>query len=252
MMQKVARRRTRTHAWDVATILLQIIRNLQFVKLGGDPKVGKEQNHQTFQQKIDRSTMGQLARDLVEERHTQSFAQGIEYLLRKHQDGLRENDRHDSRVVDPQRHERRTARNDLSTHRPLRILHRYLPLGLSYCNHPRNHSQKQQHQSNTVENGKPRFGSRRREKHFIHRLQCLRHPRHNANRNDQRNAITNPPLRYLLTQPHQQECSGGEDHSCLDAIPPNIIRLHQDTLKTGQNLLRILPANGHDKALPNA
>ena len=94
-------------------------------------------------------------------------------LLRKHQNGLRENDRHDARVIDPQRHERSPAGINLATDRPLGILHRDLPLRLSDRDHARDDAGQQEHQCNGVGDVLA-FDPLAREEHVIHTLPSRR------------------------------------------------------------------------------
>ena len=43
--RKLRRRFPRTHAWDIATVFLQIIRDLRWLELRRDPEITEEENH---------------------------------------------------------------------------------------------------------------------------------------------------------------------------------------------------------------
>ena len=131
IVQIIARRLPRAHPRNVATVLLQIIRDLKFVELGCHPEIREEQNHQPVQRHVKNRPFSQRARDLAEELDVEALSQEQKDLLREHQNGLGKNDWHHTRVVDSQRHKRGAARIDFATYRPLRVLDRDLPLGLS-------------------------------------------------------------------------------------------------------------------------
>src|SRR5207253_262552 len=92
-----------THARNVAAVFLQIIRNLDFVELSGDPEIGEEKNHQAIQRKVKRIALAQVVVGEIFQK-TQAAVSGAKELKdfsRKHQDGLGKNDGHDPRIVDP-------------------------------------------------------------------------------------------------------------------------------------------------------
>ena len=61
---KRGRAKSGPHAGDVAAVLFQVIRDLQFIELGRHPEIGEEQNHQAEQSQIDRRARIQCPRDV--------------------------------------------------------------------------------------------------------------------------------------------------------------------------------------------
>src|SRR5579859_1202227 len=55
------------HTGNVAAVLLQIVCDLQFIELGGDPEIGKEQNHQSVDGEIEIGALDQQDRKAVTE-----------------------------------------------------------------------------------------------------------------------------------------------------------------------------------------
>ena len=143
-----------TNPGNVTAVLLEIIGDLQLVELRRHPEIREEQNHQRIDKNINEGAFGQRCGDF-HERLGKELAAGIlsarqgltreqEQLLREHQDRRGENDGHDARVIDSQRHERSAAGVDLTAHRPLSILNRHLALSLSDGDHARDHAHQQQ------------------------------------------------------------------------------------------------------------
>src|SRR5688572_7450033 len=48
----IARGLARTNARDVAAVLFQVVRNLDFIELGGDPEIREEENHRTVEREV--------------------------------------------------------------------------------------------------------------------------------------------------------------------------------------------------------
>src|SRR6516165_6132853 len=151
----IARSLTRTHARDISTILLQIVRNLQLVELSGDPEVREKEDHQSVNRQIKVRTLNQERRKTVakvgDEFRTRVAVVGqrsvhkFKELLWEHEDGLSEDDGHDAGIVDTQRHERSLALVNLSTDSALSVLDGHLALGLCNGNHTGNHTGQQQY-----------------------------------------------------------------------------------------------------------
>ena len=90
--------------------------------------------------------MRQAAEEILQERHVDMFAKPLEDRLRKHQDGLGEDDRHDAGIIDAQRHERRAAGIHLAPDRALGVLHGNFPLRLGDGDDAGDHHRQQQNQ----------------------------------------------------------------------------------------------------------
>src|SRR5438552_7139354 len=93
-----------------------------------------------------------------------------------------------------------------------------------------------------------------REEHVSKRHAGLRQARQNANRDHDRDPVAYAALGNLLAQPHKQHRSGGQDEYGLDSIKPNERRIveHQLAYALAKDSRRILPLDGHKKALAQA
>src|SRR5688500_16693648 len=96
-------------------------------------------------------SFGQIPPNFSQELHISDLTQFREDHSWEHKDGLSEDDRHYTSVIDAQRHKRTAPRIDLTANSALGVLDGDLPLGLRYRNDPGNHSRKEQHKPDRME-----------------------------------------------------------------------------------------------------
>src|SRR5204863_1499174 len=134
---------------------------------GGNPEIRKEQNHQGVQDIVNHMTAIQITPELFKNLDVIKLTEFKEDHGRKHQNRLSKNDGHDSGVIHAQGHERAAARIDLSSDRPLGVLHWNFSLRLRHGNDARYYGAEQEQKRNRMEDVESPFHSFRREKHDI-------------------------------------------------------------------------------------
>ena len=94
------------------------------------------------------------------------------------------------------------------------------------------------------------------EEHVSQRHRRLRKTRQNANSDHERYAVADAALGDLLAQPHQEHRPRSQHQQGLETVKPNVRILveHQPLRRVPlrEKLLRVLPANCHHHALPQA
>ncbi len=129
------------------------------------------------------------------------------------EDGLREDDRHDAGVIDLERQVLRLAAEDLAADDALGVLHGNLALRLRDGDDRRDHDEQEGHHEDEHERthlagligavaarheGAPRLDERGGQ------------ARHDADGDDERDAVADALVGDLITQPHEQHGAGGE------------------------------------------
>ena len=201
-------------------------------------------------------TFDEPACDLAQEFHLQNISRLQKEPLRKHEQRLGEDDRHDAGKIDTQRHKRSLPRINLAAHRTLRMLDWNLTLRLGDRNDAGNHRHQQRQHGDQVKDENVEIAPllRLAAEHIEQSLEGLRQTGDDADTDDQRYAVANAAFGNLLAQPHQQHGAGGDHNNGLDAVPPNVARAVHDELaaEIGVHSGRILPLHGHKESLTDA
>src|SRR5579862_5103628 len=126
----------------------------------------------------------------------------LEEFLRKHQDGLGENDRHNTGIVDAQRHKGGLTLIYFSPDGALGILNGDLALSLGNSDDTSDDARQEQNQRNSVADVKRsvRAGGTG-EEHVFKRDGGLRQAGKNANRDNKGNPIADTAVGDLFAQP---------------------------------------------------
>src|SRR5258708_40275081 len=95
-----------THGGEATAVLLQIVRDLCRLKLGGDPEIAEKENHRGENDVMQPSGRKHL-RDLPRGRTV--WKRPAHDLIWKQQECPGEDDRHDTGIIHFQRHELRIA-----------------------------------------------------------------------------------------------------------------------------------------------
>ena len=90
-----------------------------------------------------------------------------------------------------------------------------------------------------------------REEHSPDLQKSIRQSCKDSDRDHQGNTITNTSFGNLLTQPHQQKRSSGQNQDCLQSISPDIIRTEEDQVpgKAREERFGFLPTKRHKETL---
>ena len=105
--------------------------------------------------------------EVLQEFHIELRAGRLEQTLRKHQDGLCENNGHDPGKINAQRHERGLPGVNLASNSPLCVLHGYFALCLGYRDNPGNHADQQKDHGDSVKKVDLGFNATARAEHIF-------------------------------------------------------------------------------------
>ena len=204
----LGRRAPRADARDVRTVLLQVLGDVDRVELRRHPEEREEHDRHRVDHHVERSAgIAEVRRELVQARAR--LGELHENRGRDRDERLREDDRHDARVVHAKRHERLlhavgVAARDAAARR----VDRHLAHALRQHHRAHDDEDEEDHHDRKLGDRRGRLDAGKAEVTLPRANQRLRKTRGDVDHDDQRGTIADAERRNLVGEPHDEERRG--------------------------------------------
>ena len=252
----LCRRKTRTDAGQIRTILLEVLGDVDRIELRGNPEESKEHDERSVHEKVHRAAhIRKLHEEAAKPSHGAGCISGdvAGEEAGDLKDRLSEDDRHDARVVDTQRHERLLHAVGGATNRAAAG-------GVN-----RNLADTLSEQNRTHHHGK----SEEKEKHKLNRragcgyavvteiaLPCgedgFRKTGGDVDHDDQRRTVSDTERGDLVSNPHDEERGRGHTDNRHKLEAKTRIRHNLNATECGRKHFRMHKSRGNAPRLHNA
>src|SRR6185312_12711812 len=200
-----------TDARNEAAVLAHIVRNVVGTEDDRDIEVGEEDDCHHVQQHIERLRRSQPTkklRGIVDVFEREAEQRHVLQKQRRRQDGTRENDRHNTTGIDPERQVRRLRVGHAAANHALGVLHRDAPFRAldpadeTNDHHHHDHKSKDRDRCQTAPCASFEL--------VVEVTDPARQADDDTSEDQQRHAIADAALGNLLAQPHDEGGTGGE------------------------------------------
>ena len=196
-------------AGQIRAVFLQVLGDVDGVKLRSDPEEREEHDERGVDDEVQRRGVGEILREAVESSGKTSRRR-VGHLhderARNLNERLREDDGHDARVVDSQRHERLlhavgVAAADAATRR----VDGDLPDALREHHRAHDDEEEEDHENRKLGDGSRSLHARETEVTLPSLDESLRKARGDVDHDDERSAVADAEGRDLIGEPHDEE-----------------------------------------------
>src|SRR5262249_49786491 len=152
-------------------------------------------------------------------------------------------------------HEGGSAGDDLAADGALGVLHSDFALGLGHGDNAGDHPKEKEHHDDGVEEVEFGVHASRAGEHVAETLGGLGEPGHDADADDERDAVADAAFRDLFAEPHQEQRAGGQHKHGLNAVPPQRLAHRFGEQVPGEplkDIASVFPADGHHQTLDEA
>ena len=181
---------------------LEIVSDLNRLELRRHPEVAEEENHDAIENVMQPADCEEVCDLLGSPALRESH---VDDRGREEQDGLGENDRHDPRVVDLERHVLRLSAVYLASDDAFCVLDADFALGLGHGDDRRDDENQEQTQQDQHDRAHAGLGARGARNEGAPRLnQTSWELREDTDGDDERDTISDSAFGDLIAQPHQE------------------------------------------------
>ena len=203
---------TGAYTGHVATVFLEVVRDLNGFEHEGDPEITENKDQETKDEVIGELTAPEGVGEFIEEIHPGILPEEVEDLSREHQDGAGKNDGHNAGIIDLERQEGALSAIYLAPDHALGVLHGDFTLGLRDGDESGGHDKEQCQHEDALRETELGFGSNGGGKELVSGDDRTGETGNDTNGNQEGDAVTDSLLGDLLTEPNHDHGAGGQEN----------------------------------------